>query len=43
LDDNLENRLFAMQRKRTARTMKIMVALLAAVFLFVLYFLVQNG
>jgi len=43
LDDNLENRLFAMQRKRTERTMKIMVALLAAVFLFVLYFLVQNG
>lgn len=43
LDDNLENRLFAMQRKRTERIMKIMVALLAAVFLFVLYFLVQNG
>lgn len=43
LDDNLEDRLFAMQRKRAERTMKIVIALLAAVFLFVLYFLVLNG
>ena len=43
MDDNLENRLFAMQKKRTERTMKIMIALLAGVFMFVLYFLVQNG
>lgn len=43
LDDNLEERLFEMQQKRTARTMKIAVAVLGAVFMFVFYYLVQNG
>jgi hypothetical protein len=43
LDDNLEERLFEMQRKRTERTMRIMIALLGSVFVFVLYYLVQNG
>jgi len=32
-----------MQKKRTLRTMKIMIAILGAVFLFVFYNLVQNG
>jgi hypothetical protein len=43
LDDNLEDRLFEMQKKRTARTMKIAITVLGAVFLFVFYYLVQNG
>ncbi|MGB9092652.1 MAG: hypothetical protein WCB93_00905 [Gallionella sp.] len=43
MDDNLEDRLFEMQKKRTARTMKIVIAVLGAVFLFVFYNLVQNG
>lgn len=43
MDDDLENRLFEMQKKRTVRTMKIMITLLGAVFLFVFYYLVLNG
>lgn len=43
LDDNLEDRLFAMQKRRTARTMKIVIVLLGVVFLFVFYNLIQNG
>jgi len=43
LNDNLEEQLFAMQKRRTARTMKIVIVLLGAVFLFVFYNLIQNG
>ncbi len=43
MDDDLENKLFEMQKKRTLRTMKIMIAVLGAVFLFVFYYLVLNG
>lgn len=43
MDDDSENKLFEMQKKRTLRTMKIMITLLAAVFLFVFYYLVLNG
>ena len=38
--NDLEDRLFEMQKKRTARTMKIAIAVLGAVFLFVFYYLV---
>ena len=43
MNDNLEEQLFAMQKRRTARTMKIVIVLLGAVFLFVFYNLIQNG
>ena len=41
--DDLEKEIFEMQKKRTLRTMKIVIAILGAVFLFVFYNLVQNG
>lgn len=43
MEDDLEKVLFEMQKKRTIRTMKVMIAILGAVFLFVFYNLVQNG
>jgi hypothetical protein len=43
LEDKSDEELFAQHRKQTERTMKIVVTLLAAVFLFVLYFLIKNG
>jgi hypothetical protein len=43
LEDEFEEELFAQQKKHSERIMKIAVTLLAAVFLFVFYFLLQNG
>jgi hypothetical protein len=43
LEDEFEEELFARQKQQSERIMKIAVALLAAVFLFVFYFLMQNG
>jgi hypothetical protein len=43
LEEDLEKALFAQHKENSERTMKIVVAMLAAVFLFVLYFLIQNG
>ncbi len=40
--DESEDELFAQYKKRTERTMKIVVALLAAAFLLVLYFLLYG-
>jgi len=42
LQDDYEEALFAQHRKKTERTMKIVVAMFALVFLFVLYTLI-NG
>jgi len=43
LEDKFDEELFAHQKKQTERTMKIVIALIAGVFLFVLYYLIQNG
>jgi len=43
LDNKLDEELFARQKKQTERFLKIIVALLAAVFAYVLYFLLKNG
>jgi hypothetical protein len=43
LEDKFGEELFARQKKRTERTMKIVITLLAAVFAFVLFYLVKNG
>jgi len=43
LDDKFAEELFAQLKKKNERTMKRVLTLLAAVFLFVLYFLIKNG
>jgi hypothetical protein len=43
LEDKFDEELFARQKKRTEQTMKIVITLLAAVFAFVLFYLVKNG
>jgi hypothetical protein len=43
LEDKYDEELFAHQKRRTERTMKIVIALLAGVFAFVLFYLVKNG
>jgi len=40
--DEFDEELFAHHKKRTERTMKIVVAMFAAVFLLVLYFLLYG-
>jgi hypothetical protein len=40
--DEFDEALFAQYKKRTERTMKIVVAIFAAVFLLVLYFLLYG-
>jgi hypothetical protein len=43
LEDDIDEELFAQYKKKTERTMKIVVAIFAVVFLFVLYTLVSSG
>jgi len=43
LEDKFDEELFAYQKKRTERTMKMVITLLAGVFSFVLFYLVKNG
>jgi hypothetical protein len=42
LEDKFDEELFARHKKQTERTMKIVVTLLAAVFLLILYFLIYG-
>jgi hypothetical protein len=43
LEKQFDEELFAHQKKRTERTMKIVMTLLAGVFAFVIFYLVKNG
>jgi hypothetical protein len=43
LEDDIDEELFAQYKKKTERTMKIVVAMFAVVLLFVLYTLVRSG
>ena len=42
MEDKFDEELFAQHEKRTEHTMKIAVAILGVVFLFVLYFLIYG-
>lgn len=42
LEDEFDDELFALYKKKTERTMKIAVAFFAVIFLFVLYFLIYG-
>ena len=43
MQDDHDEALFARHKKQTERTMKIVVAMIAVVFLFVLYTLINGG